>query len=170
VIAKAKATVPNKPLTQLVLTHHHFDHTAGMRAAIAEGMTVITQAGNKAWVENMARRPHTLMPDTLAKTPTRLVVETVDSEREIKDAAQTVWLYHVAGNPHSDTMLMAYIPRNRLLVEVDAYSAGSAVQPYAPNLLENIEKRTLAVDKIVALHGTIAPLAELRKAVAAKGN
>ncbi|HEX8029408.1 MAG TPA: MBL fold metallo-hydrolase, partial [Vicinamibacterales bacterium] len=59
VIAKAKETVPGKPLTQLVTTHHHFDHTAGMRAAIAEGMTVITQAGNKEWVENMARRPHT---------------------------------------------------------------------------------------------------------------
>lgn len=170
VIAKAKATVPHKPLTQLVITHHHFDHTAGMRAAIAEGMTVITQAGNKGWVEHMARRPHTLMPDTLARNPTRLVVDTVDSEREIKDASQTVWLYHVAGNPHSDTMLMAYIPRDRLLVEVDAYSAGSPVQPYAPNLLENIGKRALAVDKIVALHGTIAPLSELRKAVAAKGN
>ena len=78
VIAKAKETVPNKPLTQLVTTHHHFDHTAGMRAAISEGMNVITQAGNREWVENMAKRPHTIQPDTLAKNPTRLVVETVD--------------------------------------------------------------------------------------------
>jgi glyoxylase-like metal-dependent hydrolase (beta-lactamase superfamily II) len=57
VIKKAKETVPKKPLTELVTTHHHFDHTAGMRAAIAEGLTVITQAGNKEWVDNMARRP-----------------------------------------------------------------------------------------------------------------
>ncbi len=127
VIAKAKETVPNKPLTELVTTHHHFDHTAGMRAAIAEGMTVITQAGNKEWVENMARRPHTLQPDMLAKNASRLNVETVDDEREIKDQTMTVMLYHVAGNPHSDTMLMAYIPRDRLLIEVDAYSPGSQV-------------------------------------------
>jgi glyoxylase-like metal-dependent hydrolase (beta-lactamase superfamily II) len=164
VIAKAKETVPNKPLTQLVTTHHHFDHTAGMRAAIAEGMTVITQAGNKEWVENMARRPHTLSPDTLAKNATRLVVETVDAEREIKDGPQTVVLYHVAGNPHSDTMLMAYIPRDRLIIEVDAFSPGSSVQPYAANLLENIRKRNLRVDKIIPLHGAIAPFAELVKA------
>jgi glyoxylase-like metal-dependent hydrolase (beta-lactamase superfamily II) len=164
VIAKAKETVPNKPLTQLVTTHHHFDHTAGMRAAIAEGMAVITQAGNKEWVEHMARRPHTLAPDTLTKNATRLVVETVDAEREIKDGPQTVVLYHVAGNPHTDTMLMAYIPRDRLLVEVDAFSPGSAVQPYAANLLENIRKRNLRVDKIVPLHGAIAPFAELVKA------
>jgi glyoxylase-like metal-dependent hydrolase (beta-lactamase superfamily II) len=160
--------VPNKPLTQLVTTHHHFDHTAGLRAAVAEGMTVITQAGNKAWVENMARRPHTLQPDALAKAATRLVVETVDSEGEVRDASQTVMLYHVAGNPHSDTMLMAYIPRDRLLVEVDAFSPGSSAQPYAPNLLENITKRNLRVDKIVPLHGAIAPFAELVKAAGAK--
>ena len=168
VIAKAKQTVPGKSLTQLVTTHHHFDHTAGMRAAIAEGMTVITQTGNKEWVENMARRPHTFQPDTLAKNVSRLSVETVDEEKEYKDQSMTVMLYHVAGNPHSDTMLMAYIPRDRILIEVDAFSPGSAVQPYAANLLENVEKRKLRVDRIVPLHGAIAPFAELTKAVGAK--
>jgi glyoxylase-like metal-dependent hydrolase (beta-lactamase superfamily II) len=170
VIAKAKETVPNKPLTMLVTTHHHFDHTAGMRAAIAEGMTVVTQAGNKEWVENMARRAHTIVPDTLAKNVSRLNVEAVDGEREIKDQSMTVMLYHVAGNPHTDTMLMAYIPRDRLLIEVDAFSPGSAVQPYAANLLENIQKRNLRVDRIVPLHGAIAPFAELTKVAGGKGN
>ncbi len=126
-------------------------------------MTVITHAGNKEWVENMARRPHTIQPDILAKNVSRLNVETVDGEREIKDQSMTVMLYHVAGNPHSDTMLMAYIPRDRMLIEVDAFSPGSAVNPYAANLLENIQKRNLRVDKIVPLHGAVAPFAELVK-------
>lgn len=163
VIAKAKETVKDKPLTQLVTTHHHFDHTAGMRAAIFNGLTVITQAGNKEWVENMARRPHTIQQDSLAKNVSRLNIETVDEDREFKDQAMTVMLYHVAGNPHSDTMLMAYIPRDRLLIEVDAFSPGSAVNPYAANLLENIQKRSLRVDTIVPLHGAVAPFAELVK-------
>ena len=165
VIARAKATVPNKPLQQLVTTHHHFDHTAGLRAAIAEGMDVITHAGNTEWVERMAGRAHTLQPDALAKSPTRLVVEGVDDQRDIKDATQTVQLFHVAGNPHSDTMLMAYIPRDRILIEVDAFGAGSAVNPYAANLLENIQKRKLRVDRIVPLHGPIVKMAELEKVV-----
>jgi glyoxylase-like metal-dependent hydrolase (beta-lactamase superfamily II) len=169
VIKKARETVPKKPLTELVTTHHHFDHTAGMRAAIAEGLTVITQAGNKEWVDNMARRPHTIQQDFLAKNVSRLNIETVDAEREFKDQTMTVMLYHVAGNPHSDTMLMAYIPRDRLLVEVDAFSAGSQVNPYAANLLENIQKRNLRVDRIVALHGAIAPFAELVKVAGTKG-
>jgi glyoxylase-like metal-dependent hydrolase (beta-lactamase superfamily II) len=170
VIAKAKETVPKKPLTVLVTTHHHFDHTAGLRAAIAEGMTVITQAGNKAWVENMARRPHTLQPDALAKNASRLNIVTVDGEREVKDQAMTVMLYHVAGNPHSDTMLMAYIPRDRVLIEADAFSPGAQVNPYSANLLENIQKRNLRVEKIVPLHGAIAPFAELVKVSGGKTN
>lgn len=164
VIAKAKETVKNKPLTQLVTSHHHFDHTAGMRAAIAEGMMVITQSGNKDWVEAMAKRPHTIQPDRLQKNVSRLYVETVDEEKEIKDNAMTVQLFHVAGNPHSDTMLMAYIPSLRVIVEADAFSPGGAYQPYAPNLLENIQKRNLRVDRIVPLHGTIAKFADLVKA------
>ncbi len=165
VIAKAKQTVPNKPLTQLVTTHHHFDHTAGMRAAIAEGMNVITHSGNKEWVERMAARPHTLQPDTLAKNATRLVIETVDAEKEYSDQSMTVQLYHVAGNPHSDTMLMAYIPRERILIEVDAYSPGAGPHIYAANLLDNIRKRNLRVDRIVPLHGAVGSMAEFVKAV-----
>ena len=69
VIAKARETVPGKPLTQLVTTHHHFDHTAGLRAAVAEGLTVITHEGNRDWVERMAKRPHTRQPDALARKP-----------------------------------------------------------------------------------------------------
>lgn len=164
VIARARETVPGKPLTQLVTTHHHFDHTAGMRAAIAEGMTVITQAGNREWVERMAKRPHTRQPDALAKNPKAVTVETVDGEREFKDAAMALTLYHVAGNPHSDTILMAYVPRDRVLIEVDAFSPGSAVNPYAANLLQNIQTRKLAVGRIVPLHGTIATMADLIKA------
>jgi glyoxylase-like metal-dependent hydrolase (beta-lactamase superfamily II) len=164
VIAKARETVPGKPLTQLVTTHHHFDHTAGLRAAIAEGLTVITQAGNREWVQNMAKRPHTRQPDALAKGPKQVTVEVVDGEREFADPAMTVRLYHVAGNPHSDTMLMAYVPRERVIVQVDAFSPGSQSNPYAANLLENIQSRKLAVDRIVPLHGAIAPMADLVKA------
>lgn len=163
VIAKARELKPGKPLTQLVTTHHHFDHTAGLRAAIAEGLTVITQEGNKTFVETMAKRPHTIQPDALAKTAKAVTVETVASDRVIKDAAMEVALYHVAGSPHTETMLMAYIPKARVLVEVDVFTPGAAAQPYAANLLENITKRKLRVDKIVPLHGAIAPLVELTK-------
>ena len=61
---------------------------------------------------------------------------------------------------------MAYFPKEKILVEVDAYSPGAAVQPYAANLLENIKRRNLKVDRIVPLHGAVVPFSALAKAAA----
>ena len=163
VIAKAREIVPGKPLTTLVTTHHHFDHTAGMRAAISEGLKVVTQSGNKEWVEAMARRSHSRQPDALAKNPRTVVVEAVDDKLEMNDGTKTMVLYHVAGSPHSDTMLMAYLPAERAIVEVDVFSPGASVHPYEANLLQNITRRQLKVDRIVPLHGAIANFEELAK-------
>lgn len=69
----------------------------------------------------------------------------------------TVHLYDVQDNGHSDTMLMAYFPRERVLVEADVYSPMREVAPYAASLLENITRRNLRVDRIVPIHGTIVP-------------
>jgi len=163
VIAKARELRPAKPLTEVVNTHHHFDHSGGVRAAVSEGLSVITHKANAAFFEDAARRPHTIGPDALAANPKPIKVVTVDDELTLKDSTMTVQIFHVTGNPHSDTMLMAYLPRERVLVEVDAYSPGAPVQPYAANLIENIRRRNLRVDRIVPLHGTMVPFSELMK-------
>lgn len=162
-IAKAKELRPGKPLTQVVNTHHHFDHSGGLRAAVSEGLAVVTHSRNVAFYREAMTRPHTIAPDALSRNPKPLTIEGVDGEKTYQDSAMTMTLYHVEGNPHADTLLMAYFPKQKILVEVDAYSPGSAVQPYAANLIENIGRRNLQVDRIVPLHGTIAPYSELLK-------
>lgn len=160
-IAKARELRPGTPLTHLVMSHHHFDHSTGLRAAIAEGLTIVTHEGNDAFVKAMAARPFTRMPDALATAPKPVMVEGVAASRTITDGARTLELHHVAGNPHSDTMLMAYLPRERLLIQVDAFSPGGSYHPYAANLLEHIERLKLRVDRIVPLHGGIVTLKDL---------
>ncbi|OFW17059.1 MAG: hypothetical protein A3F70_17285 [Acidobacteria bacterium RIFCSPLOWO2_12_FULL_67_14] len=163
VIAKARELVPGKPLTQLVNSHHHFDHSGGVRAAIAEGLTVITHEGNAAFFEEIAKRPHTINPDALAKSPKPLTVETVGAEgREYTDGTMTVNFYPVTG-PHSETMLMAYFPRQRLLVEADVYNPGNPVQMFAGAFLETVKARNLRIDRIVPLHAKVAPYAQFVK-------
>lgn len=166
VIAVARALRPEKPLTELVVSHHHFDHSAGLRAAVSEGLAVITHRGNGAFIEDMVKRPHTIAADALAKKPATLNLQIVDAARTIGDGAMTVTLYPISGNPHSETMLMAYFPKQRILVQADAFSPGPGAHPYAPNLVENLKKRNLQVERIVPLHGAIVPYGELMKVVA----
>jgi glyoxylase-like metal-dependent hydrolase (beta-lactamase superfamily II) len=166
VIARAREQVPGKPLTQLVTSHHHFDHTGGVRAAIAEGLTIITHQGNRAFFEDVAKRPHTIVPDALSKSPRPATIETVADERIISDKTMTVHLYPVTG-PHSDTMLMAYFPREQLLVEADVYTPGGAVQMFAGAFLDEVKKRNLRLARIAPLHGKVAPYAQFVKEASA---
>lgn len=166
VIAKARELRPEKPLTHVVSTHHHFDHSGGIRAAVAEGLTVIARTNSEAFYKDAVSRSHTIVQDALAKSPKPLKFESVGQDIELKDATMTVNLFTVDGSPHVDTMLMAYFPKERLLVESDVYSPAASVHPFAANLLENIKKRNVKVDRIVPIHGAVVPMGELEKVVA----
>ena len=162
VIAKARELVPGKPLTHVVNSHHHFDHSGGIRAAVSEGLTVITHQGNAAFIEEIVKRPHTLVPDALAKNPKPLKIETVADERVITDGTMTVQLYATPGE-HSATMLTAYLPKERALVVIDVYEPVGGPHMFAAAFLADVQKRKLRVERIVPVHGKIVPYAQMVK-------
>ncbi|MDH3440020.1 MAG: MBL fold metallo-hydrolase, partial [Gammaproteobacteria bacterium] len=171
VLAKAEELVPGKPVTKVVNTHHHFDHSGGVRAAVASGLTVITHATNEHFYRRMAVQPSTIVPDALSNSPQAISIETVADERTYQDESMTLELYHVAGNPHSASILMGYLPAQRMLIQVDLFTTGRTTpQLFAPNLLDNIERRGLAVDTVLSLHGDDYDIATLASAVAALRN
>lgn len=170
VIAQARELVPDKPLTQLVNTHHHFDHSGGVRAAVSEGLTVITHQGNVDFFERMAARPHTLMSDALATNAMAVTVEGVDDVREITDGQMTVNLYTVS-TAHSETMLIAHFPSEQLLVEADVYTPGSNAQSFSAEFFEVLQGRNLNIDRVAPLHGAPAPYGQfMKEAMAAAAN
>ena len=163
VIAKARELRPDKPLTEVINTHHHFDHSGGLRAAVSEGLTVFTARANVAFYQTALTRPHGLAPDRLTRNRKPLKIEAMEEERTLQDDTRTMTLYHIAGSPHADTLLMAYLPKEKILVEADVFSPQAAVHPYAANLIENIKGHGLVVDKILPIHGTITSYADLLK-------
>lgn len=167
VIAKARETVPGKPLQYVVNTHHHFDHSGGLRAAVAEGLTVITHEINRPLFEALVKRPHTRMADRLAQTGAELKLETVtgDDKFELRDGNRVMEIYRLRNDPHNDGILMVYLPAERIVVEVDSFTPPRG-GPSAVNLLAEIKARGLRVDRIAPLHGAVVPLAELQKAAA----
>jgi glyoxylase-like metal-dependent hydrolase (beta-lactamase superfamily II) len=172
VIAEVKRLVPNKPIKYVVNSHHHFDHAGGLGPFVAEGVTVITHDINKTFFEQSLAAPRTVQPDKLAQSGKKATVEGVADKRVLTDGTRTVELYHIQGNAHNDGLLMVYLPKEKLLIEGDAYTpvAPNAPQPAQPNpfsvnLYENIERLKLAVEQILPVHGRIVPLAELQKAI-----
>jgi glyoxylase-like metal-dependent hydrolase (beta-lactamase superfamily II) len=99
-------------------------------------------------------------------------VEGVRDRRVLTDGARTVEIHHIAGNLHEDGMLMVYLPKEKILIQADAFTPPApnapppaAVNPNSVNLADNIARLNLAVDQLLPLHGRIVPLAELHKAI-----
>jgi hypothetical protein len=100
VIAKARSLVPAKPLTEVIVSHHHFDHTGGLRAAVSEGLTIVIQRGNEGLVREVTSRPAKLFPDALGKDPKPVKLRLVDDHVEMKDESMEIDVYRIVANSH----------------------------------------------------------------------
>ena len=169
-IAAVKQLLPSKPIRYVVNTHQHFDHSGGVRGYVAAGIPVMTHEKNKPYWERILKNPFTLEPDRLARAGRQPVIETVGEKRVLSDGAMTLELHHLKGNLHDETLLVAYLPKQKLLVQADAFHPRpgakplAAPPPFTVNLVENIRRLKLDVERVVHLHGGIDSLATVVKA------
>jgi len=172
VIAEVKKLVPTKPIKYVVNSHHHYDHSGGLAAFVAEGATVITHAINKPFFEKAMAAPRTVSPDQLAQSGKKATIETLTDKQVLRDETRTLEIHHIKGNPHHDGLILVYLPKEKLLIEADAYTPPAPNAPYpaqpnpfSVNLHDNIGGLNLEVDRILPLHGRVVPLTELLKAI-----
>jgi glyoxylase-like metal-dependent hydrolase (beta-lactamase superfamily II) len=170
VIMEARNLVPNKPIRYVVATHHHFDHSGGLRAFAAVNVTVIAHESGRAFMERLLSAPATVNLDRLANSGRVGTLETVGTRRVISDGTRTVEIHHVAGQQHAADLLMVYLPKEKVLIEADVYTplAPNATPPTPPSpytvaFADHVKKLNLAVDQILPLHGRVVPAAELNK-------
>jgi glyoxylase-like metal-dependent hydrolase (beta-lactamase superfamily II) len=175
VIAEVKKLAPNKPIRYLINSHHHFDHSGGIRTYVAEGATIITHEMNRPYYEKTLAMPRTLSPDALSKNPKEAKFETVTDKYVLTDGARRLELYAVQGNGHNAGLLIAYLPKEKVLIEPDLFNPPPpntplppAVSPYTASLQETIKRLKLDVRQIAPLHGRVVPVAELQKALTAR--
>ena len=172
VITEVKKLVPTKPIKYVVNSHHHYDHSGGLAAFVAEGATVITHAINKPFFEKAMAAPRTVSPDQLAQSGKKATIETLTDKQVLRDETRTLEIHHIKGNPHHDGLILVYLPKEKLLIEADAYTPPAPNAPYpaqpnpfSVNLHDNIGGLNLEVDRILPLHGRVVPLTELLKAI-----
>jgi glyoxylase-like metal-dependent hydrolase (beta-lactamase superfamily II) len=163
---------PGKPIRYGAVTHHHYDHTGGVRGLAAAGATILAEKGHEPELRMIVETPHTNPPDALenAKKAGRAgKLEIFEGKKVLTDGKQTLELYPITGNPHVEPMVLAYVPSARALFQSDIWfpGLGAPAGPEAVHLLQSIEALKLPVTMHVGGHGGVGPHAELVKAVAA---
>jgi glyoxylase-like metal-dependent hydrolase (beta-lactamase superfamily II) len=180
VIAEIKRVIPGKPIRYLIVTHHHFDHIGGVRNYVAEGATVVTHEATELFFERVvfATQSRVLNPDRLhlfpfATTgPTPIRLETMTDRHAISDGSRTLMLFHLDGIDHAATMLVAYLPAEKILVHADNYSPPAPGGPDPARIRDReialyraIQRWGLDVETHVPIHGRTGPNSDFERIV-----
>ena len=199
VIAEAARLAPGKPVQYVVNTHHHFDHAGGLRTYLSQGTTVVTHDTNKQYYLDIMfyPAPRTLQPDrfalfnpmywisrrpppieTIAGEPRGTAKYVVtDGDRileviKVQDVAYELGDRSYAQGNHSVDMLVAYLPKEKILFNADLYTPPAAgAAPAAPTpsmrtLAANIRKLKLDVVQHAPAHGRVGTHEEFTRLVA----
>ena len=168
-IAETKKLFPKKPLRYVWNSHPHSDHTGGLPALVAEGVTIITQQNNKDFFEQALNTPRTLLNDTLAKNPKKVKIETIAAKKVYSDGTRTVEFHHIYPSPHSNGLTIAFIPKEKILFQADYTLPAAGQQPndHIKALQPIVEKLNLDFEQYIPVHRGAAPLtkADLWKAM-----
>ncbi len=150
-------TLSPKPLTEVIVTHHHFDHTGGFRTAVAEGLTVITHRGNAGILQEMATRKSTFEPDLLGRNPKALKLKLMDDRLTLKDNSMELQLVRVINNNHMVHAIAGYVPREKMLVQGDMFVNDWDFQWWKAGYMATLKAYNLDVVTDVPIHGIVTP-------------
>ena len=156
----ADTLVPGKKVTHVIVTHHHFDHSGGLRAAVARGLTIVARRGNEGIFREMVARPAPNFPDALARNPQPLKFLAVDEQLTLDDGTMRVDVYHAVGHLHMAEAVFAYIPGPRIFLEGDFTTFDWDWNWWGGAYLDNVERYGLSPATNIPVHGIVTPFDE----------
>jgi glyoxylase-like metal-dependent hydrolase (beta-lactamase superfamily II) len=180
IIAEARRVIPNKPIRYGVISHHHFDHTSGLPAVVAEGITIVTPEVNRAFLMKVLSASRTLAPDAISKSGKKPLIEGFTGDKRVfQDGTRTFEVHVIQGLPHADGLVIGYLPKERILVYADMFNLPASRDP-VPNppvtgtrvFIENLERLKLDVDRVMSVHALnpdrLTSVAEIRASLGQK--
>jgi len=166
--------IPNKPIRFVINSHQHSDAAGGLRTYVHIGATVITSWHNYEFYRHdfINYQARTVKPDMVSQwPPTELAegyyYETIRENYTLEDAGRVMHIYYVNPLQHAEGMLMAYLPKEKILIESDIVNTNNPL-PAMPTrdmntLYTEVRSLKLDVAQIVPIHGKPIPWGDFAK-------
>jgi glyoxylase-like metal-dependent hydrolase (beta-lactamase superfamily II) len=164
VLDTLRSRFPGKAVRQVVNTHHHWDHSGGLREYMAAGIPVVTHARNVEFVRGIAAARKTVAPDELSRRPRAPVITAVRDSLAIGTGDARVVLYPLPTS-HAEGLLVAFLPSHRLLFTSDVLTPGANLAPLgSAELVEFAQARRISVERFAGGHGGVAAWSDVERA------
>jgi len=165
VIRMAKEKYPGKPIKYLILTHHHMDHTGGLRAYAAEGAAIVVGQGNGGHFRKHLAAPFTLNPDLSSRDLSRTQVIEVADKQVFSDGKREVMAI-VIDNPHAKGLMIGYVVDARIGFVTDLWSPGrdplpAKITPGLAAVFNGVKKAGISPLRFAGGHGAVGDYAPL---------
>jgi glyoxylase-like metal-dependent hydrolase (beta-lactamase superfamily II) len=160
-----KQKYPGKPVRWVVLTHHHMDHTGGVRAMLADGGTLVVGAPARAHFQKALAAPMTRNPDLSPRSFAATQIMEVTDSHVITDSRGRQVMMYMMDNPHAKGMLMGWVPDAKLGYVTDLWTPGPPL-PAKPNpglmsVVNTVKRAGLQPARFAGGHGATADYAPL---------
>ncbi len=181
---KSPAGFPNEEIIGVVQTHTHVDHFSGIREMASEAATVYIGKKGKEAVKKALKADSSILADALSLSSKHTKVEEVQGITSLDGGAvelHSITMTATKNNPHSENMLLVYVPEYEAIIQADLFSpggllaiyAGQTLYPLDPTskaafkerakfLLDYIEEKELNVSRIIGIHGGLGSLQQLQ--------
>jgi len=166
-VGAVKSQFPNKPIRWVVLTHHHMDHTGGVRGMLVDGGTLVVGAPARAHFQKVLAAPMTRNPDLTPRSFAAIQIMEVTMSHVITDSRGRQVMMYVMDNPHAKGMMMGWVPDAKLGFVTDIWSPGPPL-PAKPNpglmaVVNTVKAAGLQPERFAGGHGSTADYASLAR-------
>jgi len=142
------------PITRAIVSHHHTDHSSGLRQFVAAGAEAVVHESAARFFLSVFQAGSDLVPDGMENLGSRPVISTVPDggSLEIADSTNPIGVHTLESEHAADLVL---VDAGGVLFVVDIFNPGLPVTPEADPILPRVLDLGLAIDLVAGGHGGV---------------